>query len=139
MGIIGYADISSAVNRWITTNSMRSEIVNNVLEIADLDKPIDGTKELRAPRIAKDKEDVQNFKKLIKDTLNPFDKSTNVDALFNIKTGRKLEIEGETLLTFLNEGVNIRDRFIEEFQNNPQRFEEAITKQKFQNLQQKVF
>ena len=30
-GIIGYADISSAVNRWITTNSMRSEIVNNIV------------------------------------------------------------------------------------------------------------
>ena len=93
-GIIGYADISSAVNRWITTNSMRSEIAN-VLEIAHLDKSIDGTKELRTPRIVKDKEDVQKVKKLIKDTLNPFDKSTNVGALFNIRTGRKLEIEGE--------------------------------------------
>ena len=134
-GIIGYADISSAVNRWITTNSMRSEIVNNVLEVADLDKPIDGTKELRAPRIAKDKEDVQKVKKLIRDTLNPFDKSTNVDALFNIRTGRKLEIEGETyLLTSVNEGVNIRDKFIEECQNNPQRFEEAVTKQMISKL-----
>ena len=62
MWIIGYADISSAVNRWITTNSMRSEIVNNVLDVADLDKPIDGTKELRVPRIAKDKEDIQKSK-----------------------------------------------------------------------------
>ena len=88
--IIGYADISSAVNRWITTNSMRSEIAN-VLEIAHLDKSIDGTKELRTPRIVKDKEDVQKVKKLIKNTLNPFDKSTNVDALFNIRTGRKLK------------------------------------------------
>ena len=94
-GIIGYADISSAVNRWITTNSMRREVVNIALEIADLDKPIDVTKELRAPRIAKDNEDVKKVKKLIKDTLNPFDKSTNVGALFNIRTSRKLEIEGE--------------------------------------------
>ena len=138
-GIIGYADISSAVNRWITTNSMRSEIVNNVLEVADLDKPIDGTKELRAPRIAKDKEDIRKVTKLIKDSLNPFDKSTNVDALFNIKTGRKLEIEGEALLAFLNEGVNIRDKFIEECQNNPQRFEEAITKQKISNFATECF
>ena len=113
---------------------MRSEIVNNVLEIADLDKTIDETKELKAPRIAKDKEDVQKVKKLIKDTLNPFDKSTNVDALFNIRTGRKLEIEEETyLLTSVNEGVNIRDKFLEECQNNPQRFEEAI-KQKISNF-----
>ena len=134
MGIIGYADISSAVNRWITTNLVRSEIENNILETADLD-----AKELRVPRIAKDKEDIQKVKKLIKDTLNPFDKSTNVDALFNIKTGRKLEIEGEALLAFLNEGVNIRDKFIEECQNNPQRFEEAITKQKISNFATESF
>ena len=76
---------------------------------------------------------------MIKDTLNPFDKSTNVDALFNIKTGRKLEIEGEALLAFLNEGVNIRDKFIEECQNNPQRFEEAITKQKISNFATECF
>ena len=134
-GIIDFVDISSAVNRWITSNSMRSEIVNNVLQIADLDKPINGTKVLRAPRIAKDKVDVQKVKKLIKDTLNPFDESANDDALFNIRTSRKLEIEGETyLLTSANEGVNIRDKFIEECQNNPQRFEEAISKQKISNF-----
>ena len=89
-GIIGCADISSAVNRRITTNSMIIEIVNNVLEIADLLKPINCPNELRAPRIAEDKEDVQKVKKFIKNTLNPFDKSTNVDALFNIKANRKL-------------------------------------------------
>ena len=67
--------------------------------------------------------------------MNPFDNSTNVNALFNIRTGRKLEIEGETyLLTSVNEGVNVRDKFIEECQNNPQRFEEAITKQKISNF-----
>ena len=76
---------------------------------------------------------------MIKDTLNPFDKSTNVDALFNVKTGRKLEIEGEALLVFLNEGVNIRDKFIEECQNNLQRFEEAITKQKISNFATESF
>ena len=76
---------------------------------------------------------------MIKDTLNPFDKSTNVDALFNVKTGRKLEIEGEALLAFLNRGVNIRDKFIEECQNNPQRFEEAITKQKISNFATESF
>ena len=97
---------------------MGKEIVNNDLEGADLDKPVDGTKELRAPRIAKDKED----------TLNPFDKSTNVDVLFNIRTCIKFEIEGETYsLTPVNEDVNVRDKFIEECQNNPQRFEEAMT------------
>ena len=67
--------------------------------------------------------------------MNPFDKSTNVDALFNVRAGIKLQIEGETyLLTSVNEGVNIRDKFIEECQKNAQRFEEAITKQKISNF-----
>ena len=133
--MIGYADISSAVSIWITTNSMKSEIVNNILEIADLGKPIDGTKELRAPRIAKDKEDVQKVEKLIKDILNPFEKSTSVDALCNIRTDRKREIEGQTyLLTSVHEDVSIRDKFKEECQNNTQRFEEAITMQNISNF-----
>ena len=41
---------------------MKSEIVNNVLEIVDLDRPIDGTKELGASKIVKDKEDIQKVK-----------------------------------------------------------------------------
>ena len=36
--------------------------INNVLEIIDLDKPIDGTKELGASRIVEDKEDIQKIK-----------------------------------------------------------------------------
>ena len=77
---------------------------------------------------------------MIKDALNSFDKSTNIDAMLNIRAGRKLEIEGKTyLLTSVNEGVNIRDKFIEECQNNPQRFEEAITKQKISNFATESF
>ena len=42
------------MNRWITTNSIQSELVGQVLEIADLVKVIDGTKDLRLTRIIKD-------------------------------------------------------------------------------------
>ena len=42
---MAYADISTVVNRLTTTNSMWSELVSQVLEIADLDKVIDGTKD----------------------------------------------------------------------------------------------
>ena len=34
--IMAYADISTALNRWITINSIRSESVSQVLKIADL-------------------------------------------------------------------------------------------------------
>ena len=55
---MAYADISTAVNRCITTNSMRSELVSQVLEIADLDLVIHVTKELRQTRITKDKDEI---------------------------------------------------------------------------------
>ena len=42
-------------------------------------------------------------------------------------------------MTSVNEGGKIRDRFIEECQNNPQRFEEAITKQKISNFTTESF
>ena len=39
--------------------------------------------------------------------MNPFDKSTNVNALFNKKAGRKLEIKGDIFIDIpLNESVN---------------------------------
>lgn len=48
---MAYADISSAVNRWLVTSSLRSQIVNGLLEIADIQPPIEGNKELREKRI----------------------------------------------------------------------------------------
>ena len=85
-----YPDISTAVNRWITTNFMQSELVSQVLEIADLDKVIDGTKELRQTRITKGKNDLEKIKAVIKTILNPFDEAVNENVLLSIRTGRIL-------------------------------------------------
>ena len=35
-GIIGFADINSAVNGWLVTSSMITQIVNQMLDIADM-------------------------------------------------------------------------------------------------------
>ena len=102
---MAYTDIYNAVNHWITTKSMRSELVSQVLEIVDLDKVIDGTKELRQTRITKDKDDLEKIKAVIKMTLNPFDEAVNKNVLFNIRTGRTLQRNGgEYLLTIKDEG-----------------------------------
>ena len=37
-GIIAFADINSAVNRWLVTSSMGAQIVNKMLDIADESK-----------------------------------------------------------------------------------------------------
>ena len=85
---------------------MRSEIVNNVLEITNLDKPIDGTKELRAASVAKDKEDVQKVKKLIK---IPWILLTSQLTLMHYsikKAVENLRLKETYLLTSVNESVN---------------------------------
>ena len=53
-GIVSFADVSIAVNRWIITGSMRSQIVNSLLELADL-KSYNSDKELNKPRMERDK------------------------------------------------------------------------------------
>ena len=44
--IMAYADVASAVNRWVVTNSMRSQLVNSLLDLVDLKHATDGNKEL---------------------------------------------------------------------------------------------
>ena len=65
--------------------------------MADLDKVIDGTKELRQTRITKDKDDLENIKAVIKMTLNSFDEDVNDTVLFNVRTGRALQRNGEEI------------------------------------------
>lgn len=54
-GIMPYADISSAVNRWMVTGAMRAEIINELLEVADMKNTDAGNKDLNQPRMEKDK------------------------------------------------------------------------------------
>ena len=89
-GIIAFADINSAVNRWLVTSSMRAQIVNQILDIADMSPNTDPkNKELERYRIEKDANDLSLLIDYIVDTLNPFQFGVNCDALYNIKTGKK--------------------------------------------------
>ena len=81
-GIMAYIDISTAVNRWITTNSMRKELVSQVLEI-DFEKFIDCTR-VTQTRITKDKHDLEMIKAVIKKTLNLFNEAISKNVLFRL-------------------------------------------------------
>ena len=117
---MAYADISTAVNHWIPTNSMQSELVSQVLETVNLDKVIGGTKELCQTGITKDKYDLEKIKAVIEMTLNPCDEAVNENVLFNIRTGRALQRNGEEyLLTIKDEGEKRRDGFIKEYTKRP--------------------
>ena len=71
-GIMQYADVSSDVNRWIVTSSMKTKLINSLLEYADIKSKADQCKELRQERIEKDAKVLQELKTTIKGTINPF-------------------------------------------------------------------
>ena len=77
-GIIAFADINSAVNRWLVTSSMRAHIINQILDIADMIPNTDPkNKELKRYRLEKDANDLSSLIDSIVDTLNPFQFGVN--------------------------------------------------------------
>ena len=130
-GIMMFADVNSAVNRWVVTNSMRTQIVNKVLDLAGL-SPKDAPTANRETEPTRMKRDAADFKKIsesIRDMLNPFDENINKDALFNIKTGKRTSSEAEKyLLNVIEEGEKRRDQFIAECGLDEGRFEKSLQK-----------
>ena len=82
--IMAYADIVSAINRWVVTNSVRNQLVNSLLELVDLKYTTDCNKKLRQSQTEKNKCDLENIKSLLQSTLNPFSCKTDKYVLFNI-------------------------------------------------------
>ena len=82
--IMAYADIVSAINRWVVTNSVRNQLVNSLLDLVDSKYTTDGNKKLRQSQTEKNKCDLENIKSLLQSTLNPFSCKTDKYVLFNI-------------------------------------------------------
>ena len=114
-GIIAFVDVNTAVNRWLITSSMRTEIVNKVLNIAALSPNDDENKnkEVFPTRVKRDPRDLENICNSILEIINPFDPSINKDVLFNIKTGRKTSPAAKHYhFSMISEGECKRDTFI---------------------------
>ena len=60
--IIAFSDASTAVNKWAVTGSMKSQIANSLLEIADIKGYDSGNKELYKHQIQRDKKDIENLR-----------------------------------------------------------------------------
>ena len=140
-GIIAFADVNTAVNRWLNTSPMHTEIVNKVLNIAGLSPNDDENNNKVFPtRVKWDACDLENICNSICEMINPFDVSINKDVLFNIKTGRKVSpAVDHYLLSVISEGECKRDTFINECNGYHNRFEKAITKSKIVNFATESF
>ena len=56
----------TAVNRWIVTASMKSKILNAVLDYPDMNMSYDESKELRPSRMRVEQNHLSKFKKVVK-------------------------------------------------------------------------
>ena len=111
---MAYADVASAVNRWVVTNSIQNQLVNSLLELVGLKYTTNGNKELRQSRTKKDKYDLENIKSLLRST------TTDKCVLLNIKTGKQIPKSGENfLLNVIKLGEEKRNAFVNECRKNP--------------------
>ena len=62
-GIMAFSDISTAVNRWIVTASVKGKMLNAVLDYADMNISYDNLQELRACRIKAEQNHLSKFLK----------------------------------------------------------------------------
>ena len=99
-GIMAFAEISTAADRWIVTASMKSKILNAVLDYADMNISYDESKELSASRIRAEQNHLSKFKKILKATENSFSKQLK-DFLINIKNGTQASKDVEKYLVYI--------------------------------------
>ena len=92
-GIIAFADVNTAVNRWLITNSMRTEIVNKVLVGLDPNDDENNNKEVFPTRVKRDACDLENFCNSIREMINPVDASIIKNVLFTLKQERRRHLQ----------------------------------------------
>ena len=73
-GIMHFADVATAVNRWIITASMKTQLINTVLEKVDIKNINSENKEKRNKYIQWDKKVLKKLKVAITSIINPFKK-----------------------------------------------------------------
>ena len=82
------------------TASMKSKILNAVLDYADMNISYDESKELSASRIRAEQNHLSKFKKILKATENSFSKQLK-DFLINIKNGTQASKDLEKYLVYI--------------------------------------
>ena len=68
-GIMNFADVSVAVNRWIVTASMKAQLIHAVLEKVEMKNINSENKETRNSRIERDNNDLKKLKNAITSTI----------------------------------------------------------------------
>jgi len=72
-GISAFTNSEDARRRWMVTRAMQSQVVGNVLDLADLTCKDDVARTLRRSRIERDNADIKKVVQTIEETMNPFE------------------------------------------------------------------
>ena len=97
----------------MVTGATRTQILNQLLEIADLKSYDADSKDLGTPRMKNDKSCLEQIKGVILFSVNPFSSNINKHGLFNLKTGKQASEETEKYLLG-DSSEDKRDAFVAE-------------------------
>lgn len=126
-GISHFTNSISARQRWALSHSLCSKIISKTLEEIGITKKDDTIHELQAHRIKKDRIALEIMKDSIKKNINLFDGKLDNDNLFHLVTGRAASEETASFRLNVNElGEQEKMKFIEDCNNNPERFKKPI-------------
>lgn len=137
-GIINVTNSFSARQKWSITHSLRTSVISKMMEFCDMKSTDDITKDLKESSIKKATKNLKVLMQLIKQYTNPFSFDLPKNYLYNISKGQSVSDEIYQFLSSVEiEGEKQHQNFITETRITPDRFDEAISKNKIINFEYK--
>ncbi|KAL4702648.1 hypothetical protein ACJJTC_016455 [Scirpophaga incertulas] len=134
-GVIHFTNSISARQRWCKSHEIRSTIISHTYEVTGLRKHTDVTADLERYNIRRDSKHLQSFVDAFSKFMNPFDAGFDKLQLFNISSGKAAaQAVQDYLVNIEEDGKKLREQFITECSESPDRFEKSIPRVKIMNF-----
>ena len=124
-----------ARQRWARSHFLCTKIISYVFDKVGMSKKEDVAQDLRPNQMQKNNKHSQNIETL-PENVNPFSENIDKESLFNIIGLAKAALTQTAafLLSIVEKGCVNCDKFIQESIDQPQRFEDKITRNKLSTL-----
>ena len=130
-GISALTNSISARQRWAESHYLRTMLLTVTFEQLGMTRKEDISAHLKPHQIKSDNQDLQKIVEMVVETMDPFDQNIEKDCLFNIVTGKQTSEDAAKFLLSMEEiGNQAKHLFDVECQEDEERFERAIKKQK---------
>lgn len=138
-GVIHFTNSISARQRWCKSHEITSTIISHTYEVTGLRKHTDVTADLESYNIRRDSKHLELFVNAFSKFVNPFHADIDKLKLYNISSGKAATQAVQDYLTNIEEnGTKLREQFISECADSPDRFEKSITKVKILNFSNEI-